>query len=69
MYICVYLQDDIALGAVVGSAVFNVMLVPGLCAVYATTVSDLTCVSLEIDEIVHMVFYSKVQITCTSRKN
>ncbi|ELU13712.1 hypothetical protein CAPTEDRAFT_22628, partial [Capitella teleta] len=31
-------KDDIALGAVVGSAVFNVMLVPGLCAVYALTV-------------------------------
>ena len=33
------LQDDIGLGAVVGSAVFNIMFVIGMCALFAESVS------------------------------
>jgi len=35
-----YLQDDIGLGAVVGSAVFNIMFVISICALFAGSVSN-----------------------------
>ena len=38
MYCIVSFQDDIGLGSVVGSAVFNIMLVISVCALFAGAV-------------------------------
>ena len=39
LYCGTVFQDDIGLGAVVGSAVFNIMFVIGICALFAGSVS------------------------------
>lgn len=49
-------KGDIGVGAVVGSAVFNILAVPAVCGLFGGQVSDSLCLFLQLSRPIHLKY-------------